>query len=477
MIEHKLWDHQKKGVERALQGKEFAFYYDAGTGKTLTTITVLRHIFARNKQLLRTLVLAPVIVLENWKEEWAKFSKVNQKHILVLIGPTKKRIAKLSEGVKRYGSQLIIITNYESLVASKEFFAAISEWHPQCMVIDESQRIKSYNSKTTKLVTELADFAQYKYLLTGTPILNTPMDIYSQFRALDGGETFGHNFFSFRAKFFYDKNAGMPSHVHFPKWVIREDAHEELNKKIYTKAARAVKSECLDLPPLVKTKIFVDLPPNSRKMYEQMKEEFVTFLEDRTITADIALTKTLRMLQICNGFIKDSDGKVSSIASPKKEALKELLKDICQSEKVIVWCCFKDNYSQVRDVCEKLKIKYVEAHGGITNTRKYLAVERFNTDPDTKLFIGHPGSLGVGINLIAASHSIYFSRSYNLEHDVQSEARNYRGGSEIHQKVTRIDLVARETIDEQVIQASEDKVVGAEKILAILKKEIITHDF
>jgi len=476
MIDYKLWEHQKQGVERALQGREFAFFYDCGTGKTLTTIVVLRNIFAKNEKLLRTLILAPVIVLENWKDEWAKFSKVKKEHVLVLTGPTKKRIAKLEAAVKKYGEQLIIITNYESLVASKEFFAAIAKWHPQCMVIDESQRIKTYNSKTTKLVTELADFAKYKYLLTGTPILNTPMDIYAQYRALDGGETFGMNFFSFRARYFYDKNAGMPSHVHFPFWVIREDAHTELNEKIYTKAMRAIKSECLDLPPMVKTKIIVDLPAKSRKMYEQMKAEFVTFLNEEAITADIALTKTLRMLQICNGFIKAESGTVS-LDSPKAVALKELLKDLCISEKVIVWCCFKENYEQVRKVCEKLKIKYVEAHGSISNTRKYLAVEQFNSQPDTRLFIGHPGSLGVGINLVAASHSIYFSRSFNLEHDVQSEARNYRGGSEIHQKVTRIDLVARDTIDEQVIEALEAKVVGAEKVLAIIKEKLITYDF
>jgi SWI/SNF-related matrix-associated actin-dependent regulator 1 of chromatin subfamily A len=90
----------------------------------------------------------------------------------------------------------------------------------------------------------------------------------------------------------------------------------------------------------------------------------------------------------------------------------------------------------------------VECHGETPNARKFEAVERFNHDPDVKVFLGHPQSLGIGINLTAASYMIYYSRNFSLENDIQSEARNYRAGSEIHESITRYDIVAPNTIDE-----------------------------
>jgi len=468
MIDFKLWDHQKETLLKAVQVKEFALLHDCGTGKTLTTIQILRSVYKKNGRILPTLIVCPVIIIHNWKEEWEKFSNVPSDRILTLTGPCKKRVLQLKNANENFGPNFIAITNYESLVASPDFFFSILDWRPRCLVIDESQRIKSHTSKRTKCVTRIADEAQYKYLLTGTPILNSPMDIFSQYRALDNGKTFGKNFFSFRAKYFYDKNKYMPSHIHFPDWRINPESFQEINELIYSKATRAVKEECLDLPPLVKQRIYVELSPKVAKAYKSMLDHFVAVLEDSVVTADIALVKTIRLLQLVNGFLKDEDGKITEIDSPKKLALQELLQDITPHSKVIVWAAFKQNYTQIREVCEKLKIKYVEAHGGISNTLKYDAVYAFNNCPDTKVFIGHPGSLGIGINLVPASYSIYFSRTFNLEHDLQSEARNYRGGSEIHKKVTRIDLVTKGTIDELVLQALDNKIESAEKILQII---------
>lgn len=472
MIDFKLWAHQEDTLQKALKGNDFALLHDCGTGKTLTTIQILRHTFARHGHILSTLVLFPVIVVHNWKEEIAKFSKIPESRILPLVGATKKRVKLLQEYQDKFGDEFIAVTNYESLVSSKVFYDELLYWNPACMVIDESQRIKSYKSKRTKLVTQLADKSLYRYILTGTPILNSPMDIFAQYRALDGGRTFGHNFFEFRARYFYDENAKMPAHVHFPKWVIKPESYHEMQDLIYSKATRAVKSECLDLPPLVKQKIYVEMPPAVKKAYKSMVDNFVALIDGKVVTAEIALTKSLRMLQMVNGFVKDEDGVESSVESPKRAALKELLQDLKDHSKVLVWCAFKENYEQVRKVCDELKIKYVEAHGGISNSCKYAAVDSFNNDNSVGVFIGHPGSLGVGINLVSASYSIYFSRTFNLEHDLQSEARNYRGGSEIHAKITRIDLITKDSIDEAVMEALEGKVSVSDKLLTILKKHL-----
>jgi len=122
-----------------------------------------------------------------------------------------------------------------------------------------------------------------------------------------------------------------------------------------------------------------------------------------------------------------------------------------------VWAVFKENYNDIREVCEKLKLDYVEVTGEVSQKNKMLAVERLNNDPKCRVLIGHPGSGGIGINLVAANHTIFYSRSFSLEYDIQAEARNYRGGSEQHEKVTRIDLVTPNTIDEQVLKALASK--------------------
>ena len=89
----------------------------------------------------------------------------------------------------------------------------------------------------------------------------------------------------------------------------------------------------------------------------------------------------------------------------------------------------------------------------------------FRTDPEVGVMIANQGAGGVGVNLVEAGYSIYYSKGFKLEDDLQSEARNYRGGSEIHEKVTRIDLVATGTIDELVTEALENKMQISENIL------------
>jgi SNF2 family DNA or RNA helicase len=135
--------------------------------------------------------------------------------------------------------------------------------------------------------------------------------------------------------------------------------------------------------------------------------------------------------------------------------LTELLSDHADDHKVIIWCVFKANYEVIRGVCNKLKLSFVEAHGGVTNAKKVEAVDRFTNDPSVRVFIGHPKSLGVGINLIASDMSITFSESYSLEERLQSEARNHRAGQT--RTVTHYNLVYEGTINEDITEALDRK--------------------
>jgi SNF2 family DNA or RNA helicase len=472
------WAHQKEAMARAKERDHFALFFEMGTGKTATTINILRDKFNQNKGMLRTLIVCPLIVIENWKREFLLHSKIESKDIVLLAGSGKKRLQTLEDRCWYDDNALpkIVVTNFESLY-SEDLYDKIASWRPEALVVDESHKCKDPSSKRTKLVTKLADNADFKFILTGTPVLNSPLDLYSQFRILDGGDTFGSNFFAFRARYFYDKNAGIPKQNYFPNFVIRSGALEEINKKTLEKGMHVKKADCLDLPPIVRQTIHVEMTKDQARMYEEMKKEFITFLQDKAVVAQLAITKALRLQQIVSGFarVENDDGTRGNIeikGNPRAEALRELLAEITPHSKVLVWAVFKENYGTIRKVCEDLKINFVEVHGDVANQQKHENVNLFNADPSYRVFIGHPGSGGIGINLVAASFAIFYSRSFSLEQDLQAEARNHRGGSEIHEKITRIDLVCPQTIDEAVLKRLASKQEIGEKVLKEIAKEI-----
>jgi SNF2 family DNA or RNA helicase len=469
--EVKLWEHQRQAVERAREVRDFALFLEPGTGKTGTTINILREKYNATRRVMRTLIFCPPVVIMNWKNEWAKFSKVPPRAVLPLVGSQKQRVALMEKNPEAR----ILIVNYEALLMA-DLMAAIEEWGPEILVMDESHKLKDSKAKRTKVATKLADLStvQHRYILSGSPVLNSPMDLFSQFRVLDCGETFSKNFFIFRATYFYDRNAGMPRDRYFPDWQIRPGAIEELNKRVLAKGMSVKKEDCLDLPPLVRQERYVELAPDQRKAYEEMKREFITYLNDKACVATMAITKALRLQQIVSGYIPLSDREGTQVShafksNPRADALRDILEEITPNHKVLIWAVFHENYRHIREVCDGLGLRYVEVHGEIGSKEKFAAVDSFNNDPAVRVFVGHPGSGGIGINLVAASYSIFYSRSFSLEQDLQAEARNHRGGSEIHARITRIDLIAPGTIDEIVSKKLANKEEMGEKLLQDLR--------
>lgn len=465
----KPWQHQLEAIDRAKALKEFALFFEQGCGKTSTAINILRHWMAQENAHIPTLIFCPPIVIENWKKEFGVHSKL-ERYVVCLTGPQVKRAELLRKKII-YEENVIAVTNYEALLMT-DLMLEVEKWKPRALILDECHKIKTHNAKRTKAATRLSDTCEYKLLLSGTPILNSSMDIYSQFRVLDGGESFGKNFYQFRGRYFYDKNSGMPTQRHFPNWQLKPSAMGELQDKIKKKAIQVKKADCLDLPPLVRQVIHVPMTPEQEKLYKAMKTEFIAYLDDKACVAQLAITKALRMQQIVSGFVKFADGTQKRLAdTPRMAALKDLLETITPEHKVIVWAVFKENYDQIRQVCNELGIAYAECTGEMSHTQKMDSVERFSSDPSCRVFFGHPLSGGIGVNLVAASYSIWFSRNFSLEADLQAEARNHRGGSEIHQKITRIDLVTPGTIDELVTERLSGKEqLGAEMLRSLREK-------
>ena len=453
------WQHQLETIRECVDRNYYGLFFDPGTGKTATVINILRTKYTKHQRLMRTLILTPRIVVPNWKREFSVHSRVPSEKVTCLTGSQKNRV-KLVKKVG--GSGHVFITNYEAMLM-KDLHGLLKDWGIECLVLDESHKIKDYKAKRTKAVIDLSKTARYAYLLSGTPVLNNLMDLFTQYLCMDGGATFGTNFFSFRAKYFFDKNAAMPRNKYFPNWQIDRKKVAAIQGKLNATSKRILKKDCMDLPPLIRKRIEVEMSPEQKKHYKEMETAFITYLNDRACVAELAITKALRLQQIASGFLKlvdegeDSDNVVWFPESPRIEALRELLSEHSPNHKLIVWAVFKQNYAMIRKVCEELGLKYVEVHGEIPDKDKDANVEKFNNDDDVRVFIGHPLSGGIGINLVASDISIFYSRNFSLEQDLQAEARNYRGGSERHPCVTRYDLTAVGTLDEKILEVVEQK--------------------
>lgn len=368
-------------------------------------------------------------------------------------------------------------------------------------VVGNCHNFKNPEAKRTKALMKFSRAVKRKFILTGSPVLQSALDLWSQFYILNP-DILGANFFSFRAQYFYDANAGMPANVHFPNWKVKDERYfnklkrqgvseaeiakqslNNLNETIYKYADRVMKKDVLDLPPITYQTLEVELSKEQARIYNEMKEHLVAQLEEseddllevmdelpEIMQADLAIVKILRLMQICAGVVK-ADGKEAEMLPkvPRLELLKDTLEEILANaeNKVIIWTTFKPTYKAIAKICEELKVKYVLITGETKD--KQASMDAFNNDDSVRVVIANQSAGGTGITLNAANYSIYYSRSFNLAHDLQSEARNYRGGQT--RNVTRIDLVASETIDAEIVKALADKKAHAEDILNTKNKQ------
>lgn len=481
----KPYKHQLEAIELASKLGSTALFWEMGTGKTGGMINILRYRYNVARRVQKTLILSPSVTLYNWKNEFKIHSNIHEDNILVLEKSGKARVKMLvdnllDDGTKQFSRDKIIIVNYEALL-NEELLKVILTWQPEILICDESHYIKNPSSKRSKAVFKISSKASYRHLLTGTPILNSPMDVFMQYKVLDNGEAFGKNFHVFKRTYFQDENAawaGRPGY--FPKLIPIPEKFPELHERMFKRATRIIKSECLDLPPLVKKVINVEISPEQSKAYQEMKRDFLTFVKNlkqnnelTPITAQLAVTKALRLQQILSGYVKTETGEEIEFKKvPRLEITKELLQNLAPSHKVILWCCFKKNYEQLERICKELNLEYAKLTGEQSTKEKQHEMERFNSEQACRVIIANRRAGGIGINLVSASYSIVYSRNFSLADELQSEARNYRGGSQIHEQIVKIDLCTKGTIDETVLEALTNKQKLSDRIIDLKGEDL-----
>ena len=206
-----------------------------------------------------------------------------------------------------------------------------------------------------------------------------------------------------------------------------------------------------------------------RRVYQRLKIEALAKFENETISVHNQLTEILRLHQVANGYCKSDDGEILQFDNEKLKALLEILEETDQ--KVIIWATYVHN---IHEIIGKLSEKYgsesvVSIYGEVSQQDRMVAVDRFQKDPKCRFFVGNPTTGGYGLTLTAAKYVIYYSNNYNLEVRLQSEDRAHRIGQT--KNVVYIDIIAKDTIDERIVQALKKKIQLSAKTLGDKAKD------
>ncbi len=442
---------------------------DMGTGKTPLTISLIRYKYGLAGGVLPTVIFCPVIVLQNWKNEFLAWTKLAPKFIGIVKGTSKKRLATIENPDHK-----IIVMNYEAL-RSEPVVKALIKRKFKIAICDESQRIKSYRSLSCRKVLQVTKTADvFKAILSGTPNSNSVLDIWSQFLFLDGGATFGNRMTIFKSRYMEQY---IPYGETYPKWKLNEYKLPEYHEKLASRAVVISTEEAVDLPEMVINKVEVELSTEQKKHYDELKKELITWLEgqdDNPLATSNALTKMLRLNEISSGYMKLYDGSIHKFkTNPRLDACMELVEQALPN-KIVIFCVFSENYKDIRRELEKRKIKYVEINGEVSTQDKLDAVAEFeNLNGDVKVCIANTRAAGLGVNLVGAAYKIYYTRNFSLEDYLQSQKRNNRAGAiKFHKTLFDYHLVAPRTIDEYIYKKLLQKKEFSEKLLDI--KELLT---
>jgi SNF2 family DNA or RNA helicase len=351
----------------------------------------------------------------------------------------------------------VIVINYDSARerAFAEFSTAI---HWGAVVCDESHRVKHHSSLTSKYVAKLAWVADHRLCLTGTPMGQSPLDLFGQFRFLDAG-VFGTSFFHFRSRY-----AVMANPV-IPQMVTGYKNQAELSDRMGWLTYRCRAADVLDLPEKHHIDRRFSLGTKGTAIYEAMEDDLIAEIEGGVVTAANCLVKLIRLQQVTSGFLcPDEGGPIEEFDYAKLEALTELVEDMPTDEPVVVFCRFRHDLARIAQVADDLKRPYAELSG----SRRDALDDRGCLAPGVKLAGVQIASGGLGIDLTAARYAIYYNLSYSLTEFDQSIARLHRPGQT--RPVHYYHLIAEGTIDEAVYKALNERREIVEAVLEGLKR-------
>jgi SNF2 family DNA or RNA helicase len=471
--------HQVEGVKALLKNPAFALFDEMGAGKSKQVIDAAC-ILAEARVIDTVVVVAPASVRCVWIDpEIGEIKKHAWLPSYVFEFHSKTKQIWASEGNNEEGRLCWYVTNYEFLRQPerlKEFMKYIPK--RTLLVLDEGSYIKSRTAKQTKAILKLREICDRCVLLNGTPVTDSPLDLWAQMKVLDP-QILGRkytNFYHFRAN--YAVMGGWQM-----KQVVDYINIDKLSNIIKPYVLRREKKDCLDLPPKLYTQREVALSPAAWKMYRELKKEAVISLgPDHTHVEPNSAVRIMRLAQLTSGFLggvlekgqEELDpslfAEISKTIDTSDEKIKWMLEYLLHESKskfIIVWTRWRNERERMVKELREAKGSHClfQIYGDQKASERNMAVQFFSgvtTDkkPVKSILIAQPQAGGIGLNLVAATEAVYMSNLYSLGSRLQSEDRCHRPGQE--HPVTYVDLIAtgpngQKTVDSAILKALREK--------------------
>ena len=399
---------------------------DMGLGKTLQAIALLSNLHEEKKK--KSMVIMPKSLIYNWENEIKKFAPKLKVGVYYGINRDFSSLKKVDVILTTYGT---IRNDIENLLEHKF----------DLLILDESQNIKNINSQTTKAVLLLN--AKKRVALSGTPIENNLLELYSLFRFLNP-EMFG----SVQR---FTNSYILPIQKYSDTSTI-----EELKKKIYPFLLRRVKKEVLeDLPDKIEKLVYVDMNDEHRRFYEERRKYYYSLLEKNTSSqGNFDKFFVLQAINELRHIVSSPELETKKIISSKKEVLIEnVIEAIENNHKVLVFVNYLSSIESICDSLKENKIKYLKMTGQ-TKDRQTL-VDKFQNDSRYKVFVMTLKTGGVGLNLVSADTIFIYDPWWNTTVENQAIDRAYRLGQD--KTVFAYKMIMRNTIEEKILKLQEIK--------------------
>jgi superfamily II DNA or RNA helicase len=435
---------------------------DMGLGKTLQTLSFLRHVAERYPDETH-LVVCPTSLLYNWESEMKKFVPDLEGHLY--YGSLRVLTAEVFRRVR------VVLTSYGMLRSDVEELAAF-QWG--YVILDESQAIKNPSSLARKAVQRLR--SRNRMALSGTPVQNSTFDLYAQMDFLNPGMLGSQDFFRTQFATPVDRNGD-------------KEAAARLRKLVYPFVLRRTKEQVArDLPDKTEMILWCEMGEEQRRIYDRFKETYRAALLDRIgeegmgKSSIYVLEGLTKLRQICDhpallkGGIpgEGSGGEALSGASGGVEAysgasakLEELIREIEENtghHKALVFSQFTSMLALIRAALEEKGIPYLYLDGSVAAEERKRAVEQFQEEEDTRIFLISLKAGGVGLTLTAADYVYLVDPWWNPAAEQQAIDRSHRIGQE--KKVFAYRMICRDTVEEKILQLQERKKSLASDLIA-----------
>jgi len=465
----KPFAHQRNALTASWEETAHALFMEMGTGKTKVAIDNMGLLFEAGK-LRCVLIIAPKGVFDNWlKGEIPAHlpDRIERRLLRWQPNHTKTFLKEFKEMTfDDYAGLKIIAMNVEGLSTPKAFSFAYSflENNPQNMVIiDESTNIKNREAKRTRNILELRKLARYRRILTGSPVTKSPMDLFSQCEFLRPSCLGFNSYYAFQGRYANVQRRNMGPRQF--NQIVGYRKLEELSEKLDQFSSRVLKADCLDLPDKIYTRREVELTKEQATLYMQMKKlALAQFDNGELSTTASVLTQIMRLQQIVCGFLAPDDGEIQNIPNNRLNELMKVVEEL--QGKAIIWASYTHDIQQIaKALRDRFGPESVATYYGETpQDERQKIINAFQAPANPlQFFVGNSKTGGYGITLTAAKTVIYFSNNYDLEVRLQSEDRAHRIGQT--NKVTYIDMVTPNTVDEKILKALRNKIDLASQAL------------